>query len=159
MTVQEFQARRVEGIGRALAHFTATTAEEKLDWHPSVTNGASARSVYDQVAECIQVNRYFAATLRGETVSPPQSGEAAIVFESTQEAQRRLIESADELAAAIRALPDESLTAAYTVRRGEVTGEKLLEMGYRNMAYHAGQVNYIQVLAGDTAFHVPATWI
>ena len=29
-----------------------------------------------------------------------------------------------------------------------------MEMPYRNMAYHAGQVNYVQMLYGDTEFHI-----
>jgi hypothetical protein len=67
--------------------------------------------------------------------------------------------SGTELAAAIRSLNEESLTTAYPHWRGPIVGESMLEVAYRNMAYHAGQVNMIQLLSGDTEFHVPPTWL
>ena len=39
-----------------------------------------------------------------------------------------------------------------------MAGENVIVMCLRNMAYHAGQTNFIQILYGDTEFHVPPTW-
>ena len=38
-------------------------------------------------------------------------------------------------------------------------GITLIEMPYRNMAYHCGQLNFIQTIYGDKEFHLPPTWL
>ena len=65
---------------------------------------------------------------------------------------------AEELAAAIRGLTEEDLERTYPHPRGPRLGANLILICYRNMAYHAGQINYIQTLYGDQEFHVPANW-
>lgn len=158
MTIFEYMARQTERIGEALAHFIATTPEDKLVWHPSVPGCAPTRSILEQVGECVAVNRFVAALLRGENVTPPAGGWPEIPFANGQDAQEQLVTSAREIAMAIRALDADSLPQIYQMRRGPVTGEVLILMPYRNMAYHAGQANFIQTLAGDPEFHVPVTW-
>lgn len=160
MTVCEFQARRIERLAQALAHFIATTQEHKLDWHPEATPGITGRSVYEQISECAAVNCYVAALLRGET--PQQTSirsDPPMKFTGSIDAEKRLTESARELADAVRALKPEDLPLPFPHWRGPISGEILIEMPYRNMAYHAGQINYIQTLYGDTEFHLPGTWI
>jgi hypothetical protein len=158
MTVQEFQARRIERIAEALAYFVETTRPERLNWRPEA-RGAAIRSVLEQVSECILVNRYFAEMLRGGAPEPRyRQPEAAISFADAEDAQEQLLCSAGNLADAVRAMADEDLARSYAHRRGPVPGEAIIEMPYRNMAYHAGQVNFIQTLYGDSEFHVPPTW-
>jgi hypothetical protein len=161
MTIGEWQAKRIERIADALAHFVDTTVPDRLDWRPPAEGAAQTRSALDQISECILVNRYFAALLRGET--PAQATavreEPPRPFQSAGEAKAQLLESAREVADAVRALDADALTRTYPHRRGPVSGESLIEMPYRNMAYHAGQINFIQTLYGDTEFHVPPTWL
>jgi len=161
MTVFEFQARRIERIAEAVAHFVDTTDPTRLDWRPPCEGGIQSRSVLDQLAEIIQVNRYFTALLREETPEPGTVARESPTrsFTTVEEGKAQLLASARALADTIRSLDESMLTRTYPHRRGPVLGENLLEMPYRNMAYHAGQMNFIQTLAGDPEFHVPPTWL
>ncbi|HLJ53760.1 MAG TPA: DinB family protein [Chthonomonadaceae bacterium] len=156
MTVPEYIARQTERVGEALAHFIATTPEDRLVWHPAVEGGAPTRSILEQAAECVSVNRRIAALLRGAT---EQSGTPpAVKFANGQDAQEQVVISARELAAAIGSMTEADLSRSYEHPRGQMSGENIIIMPLRNMAYHAGQANFIQILYGDTEFHVPPTW-
>ena len=152
MTVQEFQADNIETISRLLAHFLETTHDARRDWKPAVEGAAGVRSAHEQVAECIAVNRVFAALLRGETPQPPNPGDTTLPFADCAGAQTMLIESGKELANVIRAMSDEDLSRMYVTRRGPMPGAQIIVLPYRNMAYHSGQINFIQLLYGDTEF-------
>ena len=150
MTVQEFQARKIERMAQTVAHFVATTSADRLTWCPAVGDESCTRSVLGQVAECIAVNRRFAALLSG--VEPPAEQPAA---EDGAAAQEALIASGQALAAAVRTLPDDALAKTYATPRGDLPGEVVIDLPYRNMAYHGGQINFIQLLLGDKEFHLP----
>jgi uncharacterized damage-inducible protein DinB len=158
MNVPEYVANQTERIAEALAHFVATTKEDKLDWQPTQEGSAPCRSVYQQISECVVVNRIFAKMLRGEIESAPLGERPEITFASPQDAQEQLLASARELAGAIRGLSEADLAREYKHPRGTMRGENFILMAYRNMAYHAGQINFIQTLYGDTEFHVPSNW-
>ena len=151
MTVQEFQARKIERTAHALAHWVATTPEDKLDWCPSTGPESCARSVLQQIGECISANRRIAAVLQGKEPPPRLENYRA----ASQEAQAELIQSARELADVVRKLPDEALTREYQSPRGPMPGEAFVDLPNRNMAYHGGQINMIQLLLGDSEFHMP----
>lgn len=155
-TIFQFQANKIERMAASLAHFVATTAPDKLEWRPATGDESQTRSVLEMVAECVQVNYYTAALLRGEPAGRPA---ATLTFASSDEAGQQLVASGQTLAAAVAALDEEDLTRRYPHWRGQLAGEVLIEAPYRNMAYHAGQVNMIQLLTGDTEFHLPPTWL
>lgn len=157
MTVPEYVAQQTERIAEGLAHFIATTAEDKLDWKPALEGSAPTRSVLEQVSECVQVNNLIAAVLRGEEVSFAVIWET-IPFHNAQDAQDQLIASAQNLASAIRDLSEEDMTREFEHPRGKMLGVNIIQTPYRNMAYHAGQVNLYQILCGDADFHVPPKW-
>ncbi len=161
MTVSQNMARKIERIAEAFGHFIATTQEDRLHWRPAADPASRTRSVLELASECIRDNRHYAALLRGENpVSPgPGREQPALPFVDGKDAQIQLVESGRELAAAVRAVGGEGLTRIYPRWKGRVSGELLLEIAYRGMAYHAGQVNYIQTLYGDTEFHLPPTWL
>lgn len=158
MRVTEYAARQTERMAEALAYFLTTMPEEKLRWQPMLEGSAGTRSVYQQVSECVLVNRYFAALLRGETSATPSNTLPDIAFAGVEDAQQQLRDSANELAEAILALGDERLTETIAHPRGLILAENFILMAYRNMAYHAGQLNFIQTLYGDAEFHVPPNW-
>ncbi len=158
MNAQEYMAEQIEKMGPILAHYVATTAPDKLNWQPHVEGSAPTRSVLEQIGECIVVNRFMAAMLRGEDVKPPAGGWVGPEFADAQDAQNQLIDSTTQLAAAIRQLDDEGLNRTFQMRRGPTSGKNLMMMAYRNMAYHGGQINFIQLLAGDEEFHMPPQW-
>lgn len=157
MTAQDYMAEQIERIGQSMAHFAAVTDPEKLTWQPSVEGSAATRSILEQIAECVAVNHYFAALLRGD--EPPAGGMTLPALTDAQEAERHLSASTAVLAAAVRALDDDGLTRTFQTRRGATLGKNLIMLAYRNMAYHTGQINLIQLLAGDAEFHAPPTWL
>jgi hypothetical protein len=159
MTVQEFQAKRTERIAEALAHFVATTREDRLNWEPPADGEGETRGVLEQVEECIIVNGLYAGLLRGEAVDREAAREKRLNFVDVTDASAQLTASGREVAEAIRALSDGDLTREFPFWRGPVRGENLIEMPYRNMCYHCGQVNFIQTLYGDQEFHVPPAWL
>ncbi len=159
MTVFEFQATRIERIAVAFAHFIATTQPDKLDWHVPL-EGAETRTAFEMVGECIRTNRYFAALLRGEhhDGGPRGANAPPMEFRDAKDAQTQLTDSARELAEAVRQMAISDLDRNYVHWSGAIKGLVMIEMPYRNMAYHAGQVNFIQTLYGDTEFHLPDNW-
>ena len=158
MTAQEYMAEQTERMGPMLAYFVAATAPDKLKWEPSAEGSAPTRSVLDQIAECVGVNRRFAALLRGDEILPSAGNSPVPEFTDAQDAQDQIIASASELAASIRGLDDEALERTFQRDRGPTTGKILMMAAYRNMAYHAGQINQIQLLTGDAEFHAPPGW-
>lgn len=160
ITLYEYMATRTERIAASLADFVATTNPDRLDWAPATGPESRTRSVLALVAECVGVNQYVTALLRGEAAPlvPGKTGPLPEVATSAG-AYELLTASAAELAAAIRALDEDALARPYPHWRGALSGELMIEIPYRNMAYHAGQVNMIQLLDGDTEFHLPASWL
>lgn len=158
MTVQEFMAEQIARMGDSLASFLESTQADKVSWRPEQPGSAPTRSVLEQAQECVAVNRYFAALLRGEHIEAPAGGVKGDPITTAADARRQLDESSRELSSAIRGLNDAALAATYSHWRGPVTGDKLMIGAYRNMAYHAGQINLIQILSGDAEFHVPSSW-
>jgi hypothetical protein len=154
LTVTEYVAKQTERIADALAHFISTTPEDRLVWHISGEGGVKTRSILEQAAECIAINRQFAAMLRGHMQAPRPE----VTVANGQDAQEQLVISARELAEAIRGLSPEDLERTYEHPRGPMLGENFIFAALRNMIYHAGQLNFIQTLYGDFEFHVPPTW-
>ncbi len=150
MNIQEFQARKIVRVARTLAHFVATTPADRLDWCPATCDYSSTRSALDQVRECVALNRNFATLLRHDDC---ESTESPAIVDSTS-AQKELIASAHELADVVRGLPDEALISHFTTPHASMTGEVLIDLPCRNMAYHGGQINFIQLLLGDREFHM-----
>ena len=159
MTISEYVAQQTVRIAEALAHFIQTTEPDRLEWQPAVEGEkASTRCALEQISECVQVNHLMAAVLRGETVSIPPGPRPDIVFAGVEDAQKRLRASAQDLASAIQSLSEADFEREFQHPRGLIRGSNLIMMGYRNMAYHAGQINFIQTLYGDVEFHAPPNW-
>ena len=119
MTVQEFQARKTERIAIALSHYVATTPANKLDWCPATGEESCTRSVLDQASECVACNRMVAGLLGGEQSEEPMK------ITDAGSAETELRKSAAEVAASIRALPDEALTRNYQTQMMTLSGEVL----------------------------------
>ncbi len=151
MTIQEFQARKVLRIAGALAHFVETTPADKLDYCACLDEKSCTRTVLDQVRECVACNRYITALISGGENSA--SSDKPIT--SAQTAREEIMISAEELAAALRLMPDAYLTKSFMMPSMTVTGEVLIDLPTRNMSYHSGQINFLQMLLGDGDSHVP----
>lgn len=155
MTAQEYMAAATERAAAFMAHFVEATPPEKRDWTPTLESAAGLRSALDMVDECIVVNHALANVLKGSPspTSSPASSERC--FSDWEDGKARLLESAQVLAGVIRSLPDDALNNNFTTRRGEMPGFLVIEIPSRNMNYHVGQINLIQLLYGDTTYHFP----
>jgi hypothetical protein len=159
MNLLDFQAIRAERLGQSLAFFVSNTPKERLNWRPKPESESKARSILDMSTECVLVNRYMAALLKGENPERPPAGEQSeFVIDDPEVLCQELVSSSKELADAISQLKEEDLDRDYPHWRGPLKGITLIEMPCRNMEYHGGQINYIQTLYGDTEFRVPKTW-
>jgi hypothetical protein len=153
MKAQEWQATVIETTAKTLAHALATTQPDRQDWRPSLDETSKTRSALDQITECIEINRMAAALVQGKQ---PAARTGDRTFGSAEEAGSQLLASASELAAAVRGLSDEQFEASLTTHRGPMQAAAFISRVTGNMAYHSGQINFIQTLYGDTEFHVPA---
>ncbi len=154
MTVQEYAAQQTERIGESYCQFLKSTHTERLSWRPSWPGSAETRSILELTAECIAVNHAFAAIMRGSEGSM----KPGLIPGSAEEACSQLHASVDDLAAAIRALSAEDLERSFKHPKAMIVGKNLILQPYRNMSYHAGQLNLMQILYGDIEFHTPDNW-
>ncbi len=157
LTVVAFQARQIEKAAKIMAHFVESTREDRLRWRPSTEPGSQTRSVMELVGECIFANRRFLSFLHGGPII--KSPENLDLYESVNEATSALKVSADELAAEIRKLQAQDLDRVITTHRGPMPLALAIQFPLRNMTYHMGQINMIQLLYGDTEFHVTEEFV
>jgi hypothetical protein len=148
LDVFQWHAGLISRAGKLLAHSIETTDPAKLDWVPGVCDASKCRTAVDQAAECVRVNESFAAKLsaREPAKSTPVDASNAAV---------RVRESANLLAAAVRDMTPEELDRMHEMPWGPMAGAALLEIALNNMNYHAGQINQIQLMYGDTDFRIP----
>jgi hypothetical protein len=154
MKPQHLLAEQIERIADSMAYFIETTSPDVLAWNPEMPGSAGSRSILQMVAECVAVNQRFTAKLSdkdSETIQEPG-------FESGEEAVKQILDSGRTFAAVIRTLPDEALSSTYLHKGTLISGTYLVVGAYRNMAYHCGQINLIQMLKGDPHFHRPPSW-
>jgi hypothetical protein len=155
MTAQEYMADATERAAAFLTHFIETTPPEKRDWLPAMEGAAGLRSMLDMVDECIVANQVFTSIFQGGAPPTGNPFEGPRRFATWEEGKELLAESAKTLADVIRTLSDENLQGTIVTRRGEMPCTMAIEMASRNMNYHVGQVNLMQLLYGDTTFHFP----
>jgi hypothetical protein len=155
MTAQAFMAEHIEKMGQSMVHFLSTTDPDLLGSKLETKGAEPARSVFELVGECAMANRYFASLLNGEESKRSPATE----FANLTEAQDEIVASSQVLADTVRNASDEVFETEFTSWRGQVKGKMLMMGAYRNMAYHSGQINFIQILEGDHEFHMPPTWL
>jgi hypothetical protein len=147
-----WQARLIEKSATILATFVESTREDRLRWQPSVEENSKTRSVLEQVGECIFANRRFSAILSGQPV--PTAPAVWDEFVDGADAVAKLKESAAALSMLVAKMDSEALARDYPTHRGPMPGILAIQFPVRNMTYHMGQINMIQLLYGDTEFHI-----
>ena len=152
-TLYEWQAQQIEEAAKIVAFWVSTTPEGKLSWQPKAEGHESkARTIYDQIHECAQLNRRFANVLRGIENGPWVSEPS---YAGSKEAEADLKSSAAEFVGVVRNLDSDALSRDYPVQSGSRKGAFFLSLVLNNMYYHGGQINEIQMLLGDGEFHTP----
>lgn len=151
MTVFEWHAGMVEQTAGLFAFWVKTTREDWLDKHPVADPESKTRSIMEYVKECVGINRRVAAILMGKEPSGQE-----VAFSDVDDACRQIVESGKEFADAVRAQDESVLHKTFPMPWGEAPGAMVITMPMMNMAYHGGQVNYVQTLYGDTEFRFPS---
>jgi len=135
-----------------LVNFVATTREDRLRWRPATEDESKTRSVMDLAGECVEANRRILAYLTGTSIGPrPDNFD---VFETVADVSAALIESADALAEEVAKIDGEGLMREVHTHRGPMPAALAMQFPVRNMTYHIGQINMVQLLYGDTVFHI-----
>ena len=127
-------------------------AEDKRNDVP----GGCARSPHYIVAECAAVNGMLAKLLRGETPERPSDEQREAFmksFDTTEKALAFLTQETESLLSAIDALDESTLGNIVPTPLGERTLFGVASIAGIHMAYHDGQLNYIQTLNGDSEMH------
>lgn len=118
--------------------------EEKLCSCPEI----SGKSVIVILDEIVKGNYKIAAAFRGEDYQE-KIGETDL-----EKLKGLVISSAEEVCKAIDSLTDEQLAGLIKMPWGqEFPGAAAIFLPSSHMNYHDGQINYIQLLLGDTKFH------
>ncbi len=150
-----FAALHTRRIADSMVHFIRTTLSNQPVSVVTESGPVSLNSVMDLAAECTAVNAMMTAVLTRQPVGAARSEPH---FADLDEACRELTKSADVLADVIQALPDSVLYEEFQHPRAIMRGDNAILAAYRNMAYHCGQINTLQLLTGDAEFHVPPNW-
>ena len=155
MTFLEQLIKKNRQVSIGLARTFRAMPPDKQTWRPL----EMGRSALDQVQECAGLNRFALEIFRTGEVPGFDTEEFARLKQEHDTADMALSllkESTDQLVAAIEAFPVERLDEAITLPFGGGMPSSfgdLMFVTYWNMAYHVGQINYIQTLYGDNDMH------
>jgi uncharacterized damage-inducible protein DinB len=145
----------IEKISRDLVLLAQATPTDKLTWQPM----GEGRSILNQLIECAFANRKWTLILREgayRTLTDAERASLKVEPETCDNALRLLQKTTVELTATIRALPDEVMGGTWPLEWSPSVTRTVAEAcfhAYWNMAYHEGQISYIQTLYGDQEEH------
>lgn len=157
---QDQAAKMTRDAVESLLRAASFVPEDRLDWAPM----GAARTVRDMLAECITSAEGVAVMLTTDFIQG-RVGRAQFQDRRTQilENYPTLKGLSDlarakyaELYAVIQNTPDGRLEQEFRLPFAPdkpFTGVDMLFNAYWNLVYHLGQVNYIQMMLGDTEMH------
>lgn len=133
--------------------------EDKREWSPE----GGARTVNDQLAECIQFAEGLCDWLTADFMPTSFDREKYMARRQQLAEVCKNLDRANELARAryeelyrvIENTPDSRLEQEYKLPfiPTPSTGADMLWFAYWNLVYHFGQINYIQTMLGDREMH------
>jgi uncharacterized damage-inducible protein DinB len=118
--------------------------------------GGSARTVADLVFEVNLVNDHICMVLRGEEPFEwPDAGwiKAPEGFASKEDVLAAYEKSSQQVMATVDGLSSEALEGTVQTEHGDRTRFERCTFMALHQWYHSGQLNFIQTLKGDDAFH------
>jgi hypothetical protein len=155
-TLQQQAIKLTKGAVDMLFNNARHIPADKLDWQPM----GEARSVMSQVIECAGAAYFFASVLKGEPMDmndPAQQEkrkqfEASLTtIEAVEDAARK---SHEILYSVIASVPDGDLDELCPMPwNPNNTKADIIFAPYWNLVYHIGQINYLQLMLGDTEMH------
>ncbi len=131
--------------------FSAAKAmpEDKYDWKPEPTSRSARELVIESVTMLVNTASLLHNRVMGDyEVALEENGKLSLV-----DLEEKALQDAQTLYAAIRAFPDSDLNTTVELPWMTSTFFQVMSYPYWNLMYHAGQVNYIQTLYGDTEMH------
>jgi len=142
-SIRELAKNFTVDSAQRLCRDTTYVPSEKLDWSPM----DYGKSVIAILSEISRSNYEIAAVILG---SPAKKVET----QDYEELQKLVINSAEEVCKAIDSMNDEALEGEVQMPWGAMfSAAEAILLPASHMSYHDGQVNYIQLLLGDTRFH------
>ena len=150
MNLQQLESRRVQAMAQIFLEAARHVPPDKADWKPD----PKAKSAHEIVSHLAKANGLFLNILRGE----PLTGDTAPDTEgkSYEDSLEEFEGSARELAEAIASLPDGRLGEQVELPWGQVWKlPMVVAAAGGHIAYHWGQIGYLQTLWGDaTDYHL-----
>ncbi|HED03568.1 MAG TPA: DinB family protein [Candidatus Fraserbacteria bacterium] len=147
MDLRKLESGRIEALSELMLKAAAHIPAERTAWRPE----GLGRSPQELLAHTAGANLAFARLIQGETElpgEPPQQIKAEA--RSYQEALQTFQTSAQTLAQAMRILPEERFTQECQMPWGERWKmTRVLSAPSAHIAYHWGQLCYLQTLLGD----------
>ena len=124
-----------------------STPADKVDWKPDDTS----MSPKDMVEHLAGANHYFAAMIKG--VEPPAPPDEPPQF-TLEQAMQFFDESCQMMAQTIESIPDDKLTDVRETPFGHsINVRYAMTIPASHIAYHWGQLSYLQKQYGDMEDH------
>ena len=148
MNVQQAESFRTKRAGELFWASAKHVPSDKADWKP----GEGTTSARDIVRHLTGANRFFNALIQDQTPPTPSDADS----EPFEQLLERFQQSYEELASTIASVPDEQLQAERQMPWGQTWKVRALLMGSSfHLAYHWGQIGYLQKAWGDsTDYHL-----
>jgi len=147
MNTQETIIKLIEEGLPMLLNGVKAMPEEKLTWKPAET----ARTAMEVAAEAVSMLSACAGMLENRGMSKHGDDESRPTTVAELEAAAK--EGAAKLYAVIRAFPEADFEKTLDLPWGKMSFFQIMSYPYWNIMWHAGQINYIQTLYGDTEMH------
>ena len=153
INLSSFLAARIRGAGADLEKAMGKMPADRQNWHPDV-EGNIGRDALDQMIECGLLNGVIAGAFRSGQ-APNPDWDAYAVQKATLDSGEKVMSAfkagTEALASAVESCSAARLTETFIdpFFKKEMNWAELAHFMYWNMAYHEGQINYIQVLYGD----------
>ncbi len=149
MTMQELIVRRAREQARQLLATVGAMPPDKLTWRPM----DEGRCVLDLLADCIHCHWRVAKILAQRTFADlPEAPDWQSA--TLDELAHMLLSSVQDWADVVLSIPDAVLVSEFDAPWGKILVADGLYHCYWNMAYHEGQINYIQTLYEDREMHI-----
>jgi len=147
-----------EAINSLFVSAKHVPADKQTNWVPM----GAARTTLSQAVEVALSAYFFAGVLQGKTpdISDPdfqaKRAAAEAALSSVELAHEAALKNYDMLYSVIESLSDADLDSTAMVPWSPVPLAKsdIIFFPYWNTVYHIGQINYIQLLLGDTEMHM-----
>ena len=153
ITVQQQAARMTRQAWESLMRTAEFVPDDKRNWIPQ----GKARTFHDFLAECVIIadwSAHFLETGQFPPFDPEAYNRSRAELDTLEKIKAAGQPAVERCCAAAEAVPDEKLEESHELPWGmTMTVADLLFMTYWNITYHWGQVNYIQMLLGDTEMH------